>query len=111
MRRVVAAFVLLVNFLKELLVSGWITAVIILRGGAMPRPGFVRIAHGELEGVAVNLLAALMTLTPGTTTVDIDLERREFLLHLLDADAAEATLAAIERDFLAPARILFGAKR
>jgi hypothetical protein len=42
--------------------------------------------------------------------VDIDLERRELLLHLLDAKQAEASLASIRRDFLLPVRIVFGGK-
>jgi hypothetical protein len=42
--------------------------------------------------------------------VDIDLERGEFLLHLLDVEQADATLGSIEREFIAPMRILFRVK-
>jgi len=51
----------------------------------------------------------LVTLTPGTTSLDIDTERHEILLHLLDSRQTKATLAAIERDFVRPLRALFGA--
>ena len=98
------------NFLREVIVSGWTTALIILRGGEALQPGFVHMPYGDLSDTAANFLGALVTLTPGTTTVDIDLERGELLLHLLDAKQAEATLASIRRDFLQPLRILFGAK-
>lgn len=108
MNKLLAVGLLLFNFLKDVLVSGWITAVIILRGGKAVRPGFARMSYGDLGDTAANLLGALITITPGTTTVDIDLERKEFLLHLLDAERAEATLASIERDFLWPIRTLFG---
>jgi len=34
--------------------------------------------------------------------VSVDTERRELVLHLLDSRQAEATMADIRRDFLAP---------
>ena len=108
MNKPVAVGLLLRNFLKDVIVSGWTTAVIILRGGRAVRSGFVRMSYGDLNDTAANLLGALITLTPGTTTVDIDLQRKEYLLHLLDSERAETTLASIERDFLRPMRTLFG---
>lgn len=108
MNKMLAIGLLFLNLLKEVTVSGWTTASIILCSGKTVRPGFVRMSYGDLDNTAANLLGALITLTPGTTTVDIDLERKEFLLHLLDSDCAEATLASINRDFLLPIRALFG---
>lgn len=98
-------------FLRDVVVSGWTTARIILAGSRELRPGFVRLPYGELTDTGANLLGALISLTPGTTTVDLDPERREFLLHLLDTGQAEATLAAIERDFRRPIAVLFGGPR
>lgn len=108
MRRVIASIVLLLNFIKEVTVSGWMTAGIILAGQRGLHPGLVRMPYGDLDARAATLLAALITLTPGTTTIDIDLQRREFLLHLLDARQAEATLTGIRRNFLVPIHTLFG---
>lgn len=108
MRRLLAVAQLGFNFLKEVVISGWVTTRIILAGTRGLQPGFVRFDYGELPDGAASLLAALVTLTPGTTTVDIDLERREFHMHLLDLERAEATLAGIRRDFLGPIRTLFG---
>lgn len=110
MRRLLALFLLFFNFFKEAVVSGWATARMILRNEAL-QPGFVRMPYGDLGDTAASFLAALVTLTPGTTTVDIDTGRRELLLHLLDASRAESTLAAIRRDFLLPVGMLFGRRR
>ncbi len=110
MKKLLALAQLGCNFLREVIVSGWITARIILRGGKRLQPGFVRMSYGDLSDSAANFLGALITLTPGTTTLDIDLDRREFLLHLLDAEQAEVTLASIQRDFMMPVRTLFGGK-
>lgn len=110
MNRLSALIRLVFNFVKEAIVSGAITALLILRGGKALQPGFVRMSYGNLGETAADFLAALVSLTPGTTTVDIDPERRELLLHLLDVTRAEQTLAAIRRDFLEPVRTLSGGK-
>ena len=110
MKRLFVLMWLAFNFMKEAVVSGGITALLILRGGKVLQPGFVRMPYGDLGETAANFLGALVSLTPGTTTVDIDPERRELLLHLLDVTRAEQTLASIRRDFLLPVRALFGGK-
>ena len=110
MKRLSALFRLVFNFMKEVVVSGGSTTLIILRGGKALQPGFVRMSYGDLGETAADFLGALVSLTPGTTTVDIDPERRELLLHLLDMTRAEQTLAAIRRDFLLPVRTLSGGK-
>ncbi|MGF1614367.1 MAG: Na+/H+ antiporter subunit E [Gammaproteobacteria bacterium] len=109
--RAAALAQLLWRFLVDVGASGWATAVIILRGGGELRSGFVRLSYGELSDGGAALLGALISLTPGTTMVDLDPERREFLLHLLDTSRAEATLAAIERDYRRLASVLFGSRR
>lgn len=99
---------LLGNILKELALSGWATAGVILTRRGDIQPGFARLAYGDLGPGAASLLALLVTLTPGTTSIEIDPDRREILLHLLDGRQATAALASIEDDFVAPLRVLFG---
>jgi multisubunit Na+/H+ antiporter MnhE subunit len=110
MKRLLALGRLGVNFLREAIVSGWTTALIILRGAKSLQPGLVHMSYGDLSDTAATFLGALVTLTPGTTTVEIDLDRRELLLHLLDTRRVEITLESIRRDFMLPVRILFGGK-
>lgn len=110
MTRAGALLRLLVNFLRDLVLSGWSTARIIL-ARQPAEPGFARLAIPGLSPRAASLLGALSTLTPGTTAVDIDLETGELLLHLLDRRQAEAVLAGIERDFVVPLRTLTGGQQ
>ncbi len=107
MTRTRALIALLASMARELVLSGWSTARVILAGRSAIQPGFARLAYGDLSPAGASLLAAMVTLTPGTTALEIDHERRELLLHLLDQRQAEATLAAIERDFIHPLRQLF----
>lgn len=108
MNRLGALLRLVLHFAKDLVMSGATTTALILRGSRTLRPGLVRMPYGDLPEGAALAVGALITLTPGTSTVDIDPLRREYLLHLLDLDAAEATQAAIRRDLIEPVRIIAG---
>lgn len=108
MSRPAAFLTLLFNLLRGALLSGWQTALIILFRPRGVRPGLACLAYGDLGEGAANLLAAIITLTPGTTVVAIDMQRRELLLHLLDADQAEMTLTGIRRDLITPLARLSG---
>lgn len=108
MTRTRALLMLLTNLLQELILSGWSTARVILAPRGQVQPGFARLDYGDLGPDAASLLGVLVTLTPGTTSLEIDTERHEIRLHILDASQSEATLAAIQRDFVAPLRALSG---
>ena len=109
MKRPRALLLLLTNLLKELILSGWGTARVILAPRGQVQGGFACLDYGDLGPGAASLLGVLATLTPGTTSLEIDTDRHEILLHILDASQTEATLAAIRRDFVAPLRALSGA--
>ena len=112
MSRPVAALLLLLRFLLAVVVSGAQTAVVILRasrgGKGSPTSAFVRLRFAPLDERGAALLGGMITLTPGTTTIDIDLERREMLLHVLDASDLDGLVTAIRRDFERYLVVLFG---
>ncbi|RPE66940.1 multicomponent K+:H+ antiporter subunit E [Tibeticola sediminis] len=115
MSRLHAALVLPPRFLRAMLVSGTQTLLIILTYGlrrrALPPSGLRRLAYAPMRPQGVALLAAMVSLTPGTTVIDIDAERHEFLVHMLDTRDAEAAAAEIRRIFQQPLCALFGACR
>ena len=110
MNRLLALLVLAWRFVSASLVSAWTTSRTILLNSDAPDRGYARLAYGDLNDAGVMLLAAMITLTPGTSTIDIDTERRELLLHMLDRRDIETVLEELRRDFLRPIRILFGGK-
>lgn len=109
MSRLGSLLLLARNLLRETVRSGWSTALAILFPRRRVHPGFARLAYGGLGEGGVAWLALLVTLTPGTTCVAVDTEKCELLLHLLDVEQTEATLAGIRRDFLAPLQAMNGA--
>lgn len=100
---------LLLRFVVHSFLSGFSTARIILLR-TPPTAGFVRMHYAPMSSHGAALLGALVTLTPGSSTVDIDLQRREILLHLLDIQQSESNIKAIRRDFEEDIRVLFPEK-
>ena len=110
MSRLIALLQLLSNLLHSAARSGWQAARIILLRPQAVRSGLVRFDYGDLSEGSASLLSALITLTPGTTAVDMDCQKRELHLHLLDLEQADATLEEIRSDLIDPlARLTGGA--
>lgn len=108
MNRLYVILVLAWRFVSAMLVSAWATSRTILLDSDAPERGYARLAYDDLNEAGVMLLAVMVTLTPGTSMIDIDSERRELLLHMLDCRDIETVLDKLRRDFLLPIRSLFG---
>ncbi len=112
MRRSVALLILMLRFGRAVLVSGVETIAVILKtgwpGAAPPPVALVRVRFAPLSARGAALLGSMVSLTPGTTTIDIDMERYELLLHVLDASDTDAIVDGIRREFEPGLRILFG---
>lgn len=105
--RTVIALVLLLRFLGQVIRSGLTTSWLIVRPSARPVSGLVRMRYHDLSDVGVTILASMITLTPGTTAIDIDTERGQLLLHLLDMSDPTDTVARIRTQFERPLQRLF----
>ncbi|MBX3354600.1 MAG: Na+/H+ antiporter subunit E [Phycisphaeraceae bacterium] len=109
--KLLVAIGLLLLFLKAVVISGLQTVRVILRqtlGGTPPPAGLVRMRFAPMSEDGATLLGCMISLTPGTTTIDIDMERGEMLLHLLDTSQAEEAIAGIRADFEPSLIKLFG---
>jgi multisubunit Na+/H+ antiporter MnhE subunit len=95
------------HFLRDMVLGGVATLGIIL-SPRIPAQALARLPYGDLPEGHAALMGALVCMTPGTTTVHIDTERREMVLHVLDGREVDATLQALERDYLRPLLILAG---
>lgn len=112
MRKLLAFFMLLVRFVRAVIVSGLQTLAVIVRsgrpGGEPPQVALVRVRFAPMSEQGAALLGSMVSLTPGTTTIDIDMARRELLLHVLDASDTDALVEGIRTDFEPGLRVLFG---
>jgi multisubunit Na+/H+ antiporter MnhE subunit len=114
MNRVTAAAVLPVRFGWAMVTSGLQTVAAIVRQGLAigqpPPASFVRIGFAPMSARGAALLGCMVSLTPGTTVIDIDMPQRQMVLHMLDTSEAAAAVEAIRRDFEPPLVAWFGEK-
>lgn len=112
MNRLTAAFVLPWRFGRAVVGSGVQTIAAIVRQGLAigtpPPPAFVRIGFAPMSARGAALLGCMISLTPGTTVIDIDMARRQMVLHMLDTGQATATIQAIRQRFEPPLHAWFG---
>lgn len=86
---------LLGRLLADILTANLSVAAIILRPGYRPRSALVDYPLSVRDAVPVTLLSSIISLTPGTVTVDVDRSRRLLRIHCLDLDDEQALVARI----------------
>lgn len=106
------ALLLLLHFVRAVVTSGWQTVRVILHTGRThpPPATLLRVGFAPMSDNGAALLGCMVSLTPGTTTIDIDMQRHELLLHVLDATATEALLQVIRDEFEPGLVALFGTR-
>lgn len=83
--------------IAEVLRGAWDVALRVMHLRALERPGLVRVPVGQRteRGIAVSALAT--TLSPGSVLIDVDRERGDLLLHVIDAADPDAVRDRLQR--------------
>lgn len=71
------------------------------------RPAFVEVPLELRDPFAATILASVVSLTPGTVSIDVDRTRWVLSLHALDAPDPPALVAAIKARYEAPLMEIF----
>jgi multisubunit Na+/H+ antiporter MnhE subunit len=91
------------RFVRALLVSNLQMArVVLFRPVRDLAPDFIAYPISGLTPLEIVVLSHCITLTPGTTSVEISADRTTLLVHALEADDPAGVCAAIKRDLEAP---------
>lgn len=98
-RRLLATFVLLVIFVKELFLSNLAVIKQVIKPRLAIRPGIVALPIELKTPWEITLLANLITLTPGTLTVDVSNDNKMFYIHALDIEETEQVISGIKETF------------
>jgi multicomponent K+:H+ antiporter subunit E len=72
------------------------------------RPGFVRVPLDLTDDWAITALAGIVTMTPGTLTADVAVDRSYLLVHAFHVDDAAAIVASIKTRYEAPLKRIYG---
>ena len=102
LRRPGAALRLLAVFAYDIVVANFLVARLVLGPNARLRQAFVRVSLDLRDEFGVALLASMVTLTPGTVSVDLDDEAWVLVVHALDTDDPEGLSALIKRRYERP---------
>lgn len=95
-----AVFWLFVNFLKAAVLSGFSTGRLILFPPKNLQGGICEFPYQNLSGYPLALLGMMITLTPGTTMIEIDTQSQTLHLHLLDLSQKEQVFAQIQQEYV-----------
>lgn len=86
-------------FVRELVLSGWRVAKLVLSPDMKMAPGIFAYPLKVDRDFEITLLANLITLTPGTLSVDVSEDRRMLFVHAIDCSDVEAACHDIEQGF------------
>lgn len=95
-RVVPQAVVLFVYFLKELVKSCLMVARDCIARRPRLHPAIVRMPIGPKSDAEIFVLANLITLTPGTLTLDVAEDKSFLVIHSIYAEDAEALVADLQ---------------
>ena len=93
--------------LWDIVMSNITVARLVLNPASDPQPAWVEVPLDAEHPTAVALLAAIITMTPGTVSCVIDEQRRSILVHALDCSDAADMAAQIKQRYERPLRRIF----
>ena len=99
LRRVRRVLALVFLFIYELVHSAWLVAVLVMSPKMKLNPGIIAFPLSITEDRQIALLANLITLTPGTLSVDVSEDRRFIYVHAINAPDPEALKRDIAEGF------------
>ncbi|ACO78165.1 sodium hydrogen antiporter subunitE, ShaE [Azotobacter vinelandii CA] len=91
----------------DILVANLHVARLVLGPEARLNPAFVEVPMAIEDEFVLALLTNIISLTPGTVSADLDVERRTLLLHALDAPDPARLVAEVKRRYETPLLEIF----
>jgi multicomponent K+:H+ antiporter subunit E len=93
--------------LWDIVMSNVIVARIVLNPASRPRPAWVPVPLDLRNEAAVNLMATIITTTPGTVSCVVDDQRWVILVHALDCDDVAESARQMKERYEVPLRRIF----
>ncbi len=90
---------LALTFLAQLFLSAWAVARAVLAPRPAYRPAILAVPLDLRSDAEIALLANMVSLTPGTTSLHVSDDRRTLYVHVLDAGDPDKVVADIKSHF------------
>jgi multisubunit Na+/H+ antiporter MnhE subunit len=104
--KIVAFTKLAVYFIYELIVANLQVSWVIIRPRLRVQPAIIRLPIELEHDLSITALANIISLTPGTLTVDVAADRKSLVIHCLNVDDTEQAKRAIKERIEAPLKEL-----
>lgn len=90
---------LLTFFLMELVKANIQVVYAVFRPNRELKPAIIKIPLEVKTDLGISFLANMITLTPGTLTLDVSSDRRFLFVHVLNTDDIQKTIEEIKSGF------------
>jgi multicomponent Na+:H+ antiporter subunit E len=90
---------LIALFIKELVLSALQVAWLVVQPKLRLRPGLIAYPLTVTGDAQITLLANLITLTPGTLSVDVSDDRKTLFIHAIDVPNRDSLIGRIAAGF------------
>ncbi|MGK2953183.1 MAG: Na+/H+ antiporter subunit E [Thiobacillus sp.] len=94
-------------FVIDIVRGSFHVAWLILKGPTRLRPVFVEVPLVLKTDLAISLLANTISLTPGTVSASLSMDKRTLIVHTLDTGDAAALVAEIKQRYETPLQKIF----
>ncbi|GGE00496.1 hypothetical protein GCM10011529_03400 [Polymorphobacter glacialis] len=99
---------LCVRVLGDIVTASFHVARLVLGSPRKLRPAFIDLPIDIADPFVATLLGSIISLTPGTVTIDIDMDSSILHLHALDVADPAALIAEIKSRYEMPLTEIFG---
>jgi multicomponent Na+:H+ antiporter subunit E len=93
------SFSLILLFMRELILSALRVAWLAVQPRIRIRPAIIAYPLTVTSDAQITLLANMITLTPGTLSVDVSEDRKWLYVHAIDIESKEALIGDIAAGF------------
>lgn len=108
LRKPLKAFGFFLLVCRDIVAANIVVARQVLGPLSRISPGFVEVPLDLDDPFVATILGGIVTLTPGTVSIDIDMERRILHVHAFDVPDPALLIAEIKSRYERPLKEMFG---
>lgn len=97
----------IVKVVWDILVANIVVAKLVLGPNSRLNPGFLVIELDIKNSLGISILANTISLTPGTVSCNLSLDRKRLLVHALNVDSIEDSIKEIKERYEKPLMEVF----
>jgi len=101
LRRMISFFELSGYFLIQLVLANVQVALLLFKPNRLIKPAIVAVPLPEISDFSLYCLSSMITLTPGTLSLEVSADRKKLFVHVIHTDSPSETVREIREGFLA----------